>query len=102
MLSIDEKTPKQILHMLAERLRQKRLAANLTQEGLAHRAGVSFGSLKRFEQSGQISLMSLAKLAIALEESRGFETLFLPTSALPQSLDELLAKPPTRQRGRKK
>ncbi len=102
MLSIEDKMPKQILRMLAERARQKRLAANLTQEGLAKRAGISMGSLKRFEQSGKIALESLAKLSIALGESHGFETLFIPSPELPQSLDELLTEPPTRKRGRKK
>ena len=38
-----------------------------TQTECATRSGVSLGSLKRFERTGQISLESLLKLAFVLE-----------------------------------
>ena len=44
---------------IAERAKFRRLEQNLTQEGLALRSGVSLGSIKRFERSGEISLKSL-------------------------------------------
>ena len=34
------------------------------------------GSLKRFEQSGEISLLSLTKIAVALELGNEMESLF--------------------------
>lgn len=40
-------------------------------------SGVSYGSIKRFEATGQISLLSLTKIAMALdlaEELRGLFT----------------------------
>ena len=37
---------------------------------------MSLGSLKRFEQSGEISLQSFTKLAIALEVEKELESLF--------------------------
>ena len=37
---------------------------------------MSLGSLKRFEQSGEISLRSFTKLAIALEVEEELELLF--------------------------
>ena len=60
MLSI-EKTPQDVLMLLAARFRARRLAINLTQEGLSSRSGVSWGSLKRFERTGAIALKSLLK-----------------------------------------
>ena len=52
---------------LANRLRGIRKRRKLSQEELSRQSGVSLGSLKRFEQTGQISLLSLTKLAMALE-----------------------------------
>lgn len=40
---------------------------NLTQEGVANRSGVSWGSVKRFESTGQVSLESLLKIALVLD-----------------------------------
>jgi transcriptional regulator with XRE-family HTH domain len=100
MLSLNEPTPKQIMQSLAQRARQKRLDLNLTQAGLASRAGVSLGSLKRFEHSGQISLESLAKIALILGEANSFDKLLNTALVLPASLDELIAQPAARLRGR--
>ena len=85
---------------MAERARARRLDANLAQEGLAERAGVSLGSLKRFERTGEISLARLIRIALALDASEGFEHLFIPKE--PRTLDEILATSPVRQRGRRK
>jgi transcriptional regulator with XRE-family HTH domain len=43
---------------------------------LAERSGVSLGSLKRFEQNGQISFENLLKLAQILGQLEAFEHLF--------------------------
>ncbi len=101
MLSINDPTPQQIMQSLAQRARQRRLGLNITQVGLANRAGISLGSLKRFEQSGQISLESLAKIALALGEASSFDKLLNTTLVLPSSLDELISEPAVRLRGRK-
>lgn len=42
----------------------------------ASKSGVSLGSLKRFEQTGEISLQSFTKLAIALGAEGELEALF--------------------------
>ena len=34
---------------------------------MAKMSGVSYGSIKRFEQTGQISLLSLTRIAMALD-----------------------------------
>ena len=85
---------------LAERARARRLDANLTQEGVSTRAGVSLGSLKRFERTGAVSLESLLRIALALGAADGFNGLFAPPEQ--RSLDEILAVPAGRRRGRRK
>ena len=86
---------------VAQSLKSARLSANLTQQGLASRAGVSLGSLKRFEREGEISLKSLVLLAFALRMEDEISALFQPNTAV--SLDSLLeqSKISQRQRGRK-
>jgi len=59
-------TPEEINLQLAKRLRTIRRSMGISQEKLAEASGVSFGSIKRFETSGNISLLSLTKLALAL------------------------------------
>ena len=59
-------SPEEINRQLAKRLRTIRRSKGISQEKLAEDSGVSFGSIKRFETSGNISLLSLTKLAIAL------------------------------------
>ena len=55
---------------------QIRKRRKISQKELAARSGVSLGSLKRFEQSGEISFQSFTKLAIALEVEEELESLF--------------------------
>lgn len=61
---------------IAERARKKRKAGKLTQNQLAQKSGVSLGSLKRFERTGEISLSSLVKIAFALGCEDDFQNLF--------------------------
>jgi transcriptional regulator with XRE-family HTH domain len=92
-------TSSELISAVAARVREARLAADLTQAGLAARAGVSLGSIRRFETTGQIALESLARLAIALRRERDFEALFVPPPIA--SLDALISPAPTRRRGRR-
>lgn len=59
-------TAEEIDLQVAKRLGRIRKRRGITQEQLSEQSGVSFGSLKRFERTGQISLLSLTKLATAL------------------------------------
>jgi len=59
-------TPEEINMALAQRLSRIRKRRNISQQQLSERSNVSFGSIKRFETSGQISLISLTKLCVAL------------------------------------
>ena len=73
---------------LAQRVRTRRREAKLSQFALAGRSGVSLGSIKRFEGSGEISLASLVRIAAVLGYTEDFERLFERRNY--QSLDEVL------------
>lgn len=72
----NKKTPIEINKLIASRIRSIRKRKKLSQKKLSEKSGVSLGSLKRFESSGQISLISLTKLAIALNCENELERLF--------------------------
>ncbi len=76
MINLYQKTWKELNIEIAERMVQLRKRKKLSQKSLALRSGVSLGSLKRFEQTGEISLQSLTKIAIALEVEGELEELF--------------------------
>ena len=61
---------------IAERFRNARRAVKISQMTMAERSGVSLGSIKRFEQTGEISLLSLIKLALVLGYEEDFNDLF--------------------------
>ena len=67
MISLYQKTWTEINNDIAQKIVRLRKRKKITQKQLAVRSGVSLGSLKRFEQSGEISLQSLTKIAIALD-----------------------------------
>ena len=76
MIPIDQKTPQELQEELAQRVRARRKEMRFSQEKLAKKAQVSLGSLKRFEGTGEISLVSLTKLAVALRCEQDIEALF--------------------------
>lgn len=61
---------------VAERFHNARRAAKISQMTMAERSRVSLGSIKRFEQTGEISLSSLIKLAMVLGYEEDFNDLF--------------------------
>ena len=69
-------TPEQVGPKLAKRLEQLRLQRGWKQTTLAERSGVSLGSLRRFEQTGRISLGNLLALAFTLNRLGDFDALF--------------------------
>lgn len=52
---------------IAQTIRKIRKAKKISQEKLALMSNVSFGSIKRFEQTGEISLYSLVKITNCLK-----------------------------------
>lgn len=85
-----EVTPQEINLKIAERARAIRKRRKMSQERLSEKSGVSLGSVKRFERSGEISLMSLTKIAIALEIEQDMKSLFsdVPYRSLEEIDDE--------------
>ncbi len=74
-------TPEDVSRLLAQRLKEARLSLKWKRSTLALRSGVSEASLKRFEQTGQISLDSLLKLAFCLGRLDDVAGLFIPPPA---------------------
>lgn len=70
------KTPREIDQLIASHIRSIRKRRKISQKRLSEKSGVSLGSVKRFEQNGEISLISLTKIAIALEIEGELEDLF--------------------------
>ena len=81
-------TAEEINENLAKRVRNIRRRRKISQEELSRRSGVSYGSIKRFESSGQISLLSLTKIAMALDCAEEIRGLF--TDVPYQSIEEVI------------
>ena len=86
----DQKTWTEINNDIAQKIVRLRKRKKITQKQLAARSGVSLGSLKRFEQSGEISLQSLTKIAIALDVENELEDLFnnVPLASIEEVINE--------------
>lgn len=69
-------TAEELDQKLAQRVRNIRKRRSISQEKLASMSGVSYGAIKRFETSGQISLISLTKIAMALDIADDIRNLF--------------------------
>jgi len=70
------KYPSDVLLELAQKAKKLRKSKKMSQVDLSKRANLSLGSLKRFEQTGQISLESLLKISFILGRLEEFELLF--------------------------
>ena len=63
---VDVLTEQQAICNLVNRYIKRRKLMKITQKQLSKKSGVSYGSIRRFETTGDISLMSLIKIASAL------------------------------------
>lgn len=61
---------------LSKRERKLRRKMKISQQEMASRSGVSLGSIKRFEQTGEISLRSLLRIAFVLGCLDDFDQVF--------------------------
>ena len=77
-----------IKQRLVQRIRARRREGRLSQAVLSQKAAVSLGSVKRFENTGEISLTSLLRIAAVLGYESDFDKLFERKNY--QSLDEIL------------
>ncbi len=89
---------------VADNVRARRLAMELTQEGLAERAGVPLPTLRKFEQKGSISLEAFFKLLMVVGGIDEMITALKPSKPNFNSIDDVLKNSDSnsRKRGRKK
>ncbi len=81
-------TPSDVAQNLAKRLRNVRKRKKITQKELALRSNVSYASLRKFEETGQISLNSLIKLCMELGVVNEINDLF--TQPVYTSIEEVI------------
>ena len=100
IISFNISTPDDLAKQIATRVKARRLELNLTQEGIAARAGLKFATYRRFEQTGEISLKGLLQIGFALNALSEFDALFAQKQY--QSLDDVLNEQNViRKRGKK-
>ena len=81
-------TAEELDQKLADRVRNIRKRRSISQQKLAKMSGVSYGTIKRFETTGQISLISLTRIAMALGIADELRNIF---STVPyRSMEEVL------------
>lgn len=81
-------TPSEIARNLAKKIKNIRKRRKITQKQMAQRCNVSYGALKKFEQTGEISLLSLIKITMELGLTNEINELF--TEPVYLSIDEVL------------
>lgn len=81
-------SPSEIALHLAKRVKRIRKYKKITQKQLAARSNVSYGALKKFEQTGEISLVSLVKIAMEMNLTDEINALF--SQPVYMSIDEVL------------
>ena len=100
ILLLNVANPSDVALQIAARVKARRLELNLTQEGLASRAGVKFATYRRFEQTGEVSLRGVLQVGFALNCLDEFNDLFAQKQY--QSLDDVLNEQRVnRKRGKK-
>lgn len=67
-----------------------RKRVKLSRKKLSEACGVSYSSIKRFEETGNISLLSLTKMAIALDAEGDIKKLFseVPYRSIQEVINE--------------
>jgi transcriptional regulator with XRE-family HTH domain len=100
IIAFNISNPGDVAMQIASRVKARRLELDLTQEGLAKRAGLKFATYRRFEQTGEISLRGLLQIGFALNALSDFDALFAQKQY--QSLDDVLNEQSIiRKRGKK-
>ncbi|MBQ9833008.1 MAG: helix-turn-helix transcriptional regulator [Clostridia bacterium] len=88
MINFEFETPKDISKRIAENMRSLRKDRKLSMEKLAEISGVSYGSIRRFEGTGEIALTALLKIAAVLDCTDDFTDLFAKRT--PKSIQEII------------
>ena len=81
-------TTDEIIMAVAKRFRIIRKLKRISQQELALISNVSYGTIKRFESTGEISLHSLTKLCVALDITNYIKELFVKQTF--ENIDEVI------------
>jgi len=94
-------TPAKAKSKLAQNMRERRLAMNLTQARLSKRSGVALATLRKFEQSGAVSIDNLFKLMLVVGGLDDLIKASAPNPSNYNSIDDVLSgnESPKRKRG---
>jgi len=84
------KSPDDISLDISTRVKKRRKEKKISQQELSKRSAVSLGSIRRFEQTGEISLSSLIKISFVLGYEGDFDKLFAKKgySSIQEIIDE--------------
>jgi len=91
--------PDEAATLLASRLKAERLRLGWKQGTLARRSGVSVPTIRRYESSGQTTVMNLLKICHALGRLDEVADLFQPPAASSLAELEQAGDGPKRKRG---
>lgn len=100
LYNFDMDTPQELLTILADNLRKRRLEKGLSREALTELSGVPSPTIAKFEQKHTISLASYVALAKALGYSKAIKELL--SEPLYTTMEELerIHKNKNRKKGR--
>ncbi len=87
MVRLYLRSPNEVSGAIGARARELRKARRITQIELADRAGIGRSTVQRFENSGDIGVEAMVRIAFALGVPDTFDELF-PAPA-PKSLDDV-------------
>lgn len=82
------KTPQEMALETAHRFRLLRMSKKITIRSLSDDSGVPYSTIRRFESKGEISFVTLVKLASVLGEDEQIDSLFSRTT--PNSIEEVI------------
>lgn len=83
-------TPEEINMKVASNARNLRKRLGISQQKLSEISGVTYASIKRFEATGNISFLSLTKIAVALDAINGIKAIFteVPYKSIQEVINE--------------
>lgn len=97
-MSINKKSPGEVLLSVCSRVRERRLELNLTQAELAQKAGMPLPTYRKFERKGVVTFSKLLQVALALDALDDFDVLSSQRRYL--STDDVLNEGKKRERAR--
>ena len=73
---VDINTIQSVTTKIIDRVKEKRKKMKIYRQTLSEKTGVSYASIRRFEETGEISFSSLLKIARELDALEDFDKLF--------------------------